>query len=239
VRGAVVQRGRLADLASDRLVVVSAASPAAGAVPAAAAAHPETHYALVGASAQGQRLPNLAGLVLRDDQAARLAGTVAGLIVADESGTSPRVAWVGPEERPLALAFLRGVRGIAPGTVVLRQWSADRPAACKEAALEAVARGATVVMAHSGICADAAIAGAHQQNAVGLRLSDFELPEVAASQVVRDAVNGIYHGGEDLVFAASTGAIGVRSLDPRIAQTIAVRARAAAQQLASGQPPTG
>jgi hypothetical protein len=239
VRGAVLQHGRLAQVASDRLVVVSAASQAADAVPAAAAAHPETHYALVGASAQGQRLPNLAGLVIRGDQAARLGGIVAGLVVSDESGTQPRVAWVGPEERPLANAFVRGVHDIAPGVVVLRQWSADRPAACKEAALEAVGRGATVVMAHRGLCAEAAIAGVHQQNGIGLRLSDFELPEVPVAQIVRDAVNGVYHGGEDLVFDAASGAIAVASLDPRISPTIAVRARAAAQQLASGRRPTG
>jgi hypothetical protein len=239
VRGAVMQHGPLAGVASDRLVIVSARSPAAGALPAAAAANPQTHYVLVGASARGQRLPNLAGLVIRHDQAARLGGVVAGLVVLDESGTHPRVAWIGPQDQPLATAFARGVHDIAPTAVVLRQWSADRPAACKEAALEAVGRGAILVMAHGGLCADAAFAGVHQQNGFGLRLSDFELPEVPAAQIVRDAVQGIYHGGEDLVFDAGSGAIAVRSLDPRISPTIAVRARAAAQQLASGRLPTG
>jgi len=153
VPGAVLHRGTLRQVASDRLVLVSAAVPAAQHVPEAAAANPETHYALVGASAQGQRLPNLAGIVLRDDQAAELAGAVAGMVIAEETGTAQRVAWVGPEERPLARAFVRGVHGVAPGAVVLREWSADRPAACKEAALTAVARGASVVMAHRGVCA--------------------------------------------------------------------------------------
>jgi len=239
VDGAVVEHGTLASLASDRLVVVSAASPAAEHLPAAAAAHPQTHYVLVGASAQGQRLPNLAGLVLRDDQAAMLGGAAAGLVIAEETGMARRVAWVGPEERPLAGAFARGVHGVVPGAIVLRQWSANRPAACKEAALTAVGRGASVVMAHGGICAEAAIAGAHERNGVGLRVSDFELPDIAAAQVVRDAVNGVYHGGEDLEFGATSGAIGIRTLDPRITPTAGVRARAAAQQLASGRRPTG
>jgi hypothetical protein len=239
VPGAVLHRGTLRQVASDRLVLVSAASPAAEHVPQAAAAHPETHYALLGASAQGQRLPNLAGIVLRDDQAAELAGAVAGMVVAEEGGMSRRVAWVGPQERSLAGAFVRGVHGVAPGAVVLRAWSSSRPAACKEAALTAVGRGASVVMAHRGICALAAIDGAHEQNTVGLRLSDFELPDVAAAQIVRDAVRGVYHGGEDLVFSASSGVIAVRTLDPRISPTVNVQARAAAQQLASGQRPTG
>jgi hypothetical protein len=65
------------------------------------------------------------------------------------------------------------------------------------------------------------------------------LPDVPATQVARDAVGGVYHGGEDLVFGAASGAVGIRRLDPRISPTTAVRARAAAQELASGRPPSG
>ena len=36
-----------------------------------------------------------------------------------------------------------------------------------------------------------------------LSLGDFELPSVAATMVVRDAVAGVFHGGEDLVFGAA------------------------------------
>jgi hypothetical protein len=52
-------------------------------------------------------------------------------------------------------------------------------------------------------------------------------------------VAGVFRGGEDIVFGASSGAIGVRQLDPRISADIAVRARAAAQQLSSGLRPSG
>jgi hypothetical protein len=94
-------------------------------------------------------------------------------------------------------------------------------------------------MAHGGLCAQAAIAGAHQQNRVGLQISDFELPNVPIGVVMGDAVAGVYRGGEDIVFDASSGAIGVRRLDPRISADIGVRARAAAQQLSSGLRPSG
>jgi hypothetical protein len=57
--------------------------------------------------------------------------------------------------------------------------------------------------------------------------------------VVTDAVAGVYRGGEDIVFGASSGAIGVRHLDPRVSADIAVRARTAAQQLAGGLRPSG
>jgi len=239
VPGALVEHGTPAQLRGRSLVVVAASHPAARGVRAAAEADPTGHYAVVGASEKRPRLPNLTGLVFREDEAARLGGVVAGLAATEESAAATRVAWVGPREETLANAFVRGVHDIAPGAVVLRAWSPDRPAACKEAALGALARGATIVMARGGLCADAAIAGAHQQNHPGLRLSDFELPDVVATQVVRDAVGGVFHGGEDLVFGAASGAVGVRALDPRISPATAVRARAAAQELASGRPPSG
>jgi basic membrane lipoprotein Med (substrate-binding protein (PBP1-ABC) superfamily) len=164
---------------------------------------------------------------------------VGGLVATDQGGPDARIAWVGPQEQALATAFARGAQEVRPGTTVLRAWSTALPASCKEAALGAIGRGAVIVMAHGGLCAQAAIAGAHQQNRVGLQISDFELPTVPIGSVIADAVAGVYRGGEDIVFGASTGAIGIRHLDPRISADIDARARAAAQQLASGLRPSG
>jgi basic membrane lipoprotein Med (substrate-binding protein (PBP1-ABC) superfamily) len=217
-------------------VLVSSRAAAAGRVASAARLHPDTHYALVGASSKPVRTQNLAGLVFREDQAARLAGVVAGLVVA-AAGDGTRAAWVGPEERPLATAALRGVRSEAPGALLLRQWTSKVPARCKEGALTAIGRGATVVISHGGLCAEAALNAAHEQGLVGLTLSDFELPSVAASWIAREAENGIYHGGDDVVFGLRSGALGVRTLDPAIPAETAVRARATVQELVSGLRP--
>jgi basic membrane lipoprotein Med (substrate-binding protein (PBP1-ABC) superfamily) len=208
-------------------------------VDAVAQRHPTSHYVYVGGSTKGHRRSNLVGLVIDDRQAAQLGGVVAGLVASEQGGREARIAWVGPQDVALATAFTRGARNVQQSTIVLRTWSTDLPAACKEAALGAVARGAVAVMAHGGVCADAAIAGARQQNRVGLQISDFELTDVPIGVVLGDAVAGVYRGGEDIVFDASSGAIGVRHLDPRISADIAVRARAAAQQLSSGLRPSG
>ncbi|MFL5963401.1 MAG: hypothetical protein ACJ757_10985 [Gaiellaceae bacterium] len=239
VPGAVPEHGTLEQVAEDPLVLVSAEVADAAMVAAAAAANPTSHFALVGASSSGHHRPNLVGLVLNDEQAALLGGVVAGLLATEQGGADARVAWAGPEERSLAAAFARGAQDVRPGTTVLRAWSQDLPASCKEAALGAIARGAVAVMAHGGLCADAAIAGADQQNRIGLRVSDFQLPSVPIGVIVQDAIAGVYRGGEDIVFDAASGAIGLRHLDPRISADIAVRARAASQQLASGVRPSG
>jgi hypothetical protein len=238
--GASIARGdAIATMPPYPLVLVSAQAANLAAVDAVAARVPTSHYAYVGGSTKGHRRPNLVGIVLDDAQAAQLGGVVAGLVAAEQGGTNARVAWVGPQERALAAAFARGAQNVQPGTTVLRAWSGSLPASCKEAALGAIARGAVVVMAHGDLCGEAAIAGAHQQNHVGLQLSDFELPSVPAGVLIADAVAGVFRGGEDIVFGASTGAIGIRHLDPGISSDVAVRARAAAQQLASGLRPSG
>src|SRR5919198_1915259 len=238
VPGASEEHVSLRKAADQTLVLVSADVPASSNLPAQAASHPGTHYVLIGGSAAAQRLPNLAGVVLRDDQAARLGGIVAGLAVREGTDPSARVAWIGPVDRALAGAFARGVHASSPGTTVLRAWSANRPAACKESALGAIGRGATVVMAARGLCADAAIAGAHERNQPGLELSDFQLPSIPAAVMVRDAVQGVFHGGEDIVFGAASGAIAVRRLDPLFSATVGSEARAAAQQMATGRSPS-
>ena len=240
VQGAsIASPGALATMPAYPLVVVSAQAADIAAVEAVAQRYPTSHYVYVGGSTKGHHRPNLVGLVLNDAQAAQLGGVVAGLVAQEQGGLDARVAWVGPQEAALAAAFTRGALAVHPRTIVLRAWSSDLPASCKEAALGAIARGAVVVMAHGGLCADAAIEGAHQQNRVGLQISDFELTSVPIGVVIGDAVAGVYRGGEDIVFGASSGAIGVRQLDPRISTDVVVRARAAAQQLSSGLAPSG
>jgi hypothetical protein len=232
VPGIVPRRESLRDIAPDPLVLVDARVASAEAVAAVARAHPTLHFALVGASVKGQHAPNLAGLVLKEGEAAYLAGVTAGLAAA-ETGSGARVAWVGPEERALAASFGRGVHAAAPGVAVLHQWSRSIPARCKEAALTGLGRSAVVIMAHGGLCARAAASAAHEQNMPALALGDFLFPAVAAGLVAREAVSGVFHSG-DVVFGAQTGAIGVGTLDRRISASALAGARSAAQDLASG-----
>ena len=238
VPGAKVQHGTLANLTAP-LVLVQAGTSAAARLANVARANPDTHYALVGGSAANLHLRNVVGLVVRETPAAQLAGAVAGLIAEGEGVPAPRVGFVGPANTPLSFSFGLGVHAVTPHAVVLHAWTGDAPAACKEAALTLLARGAVGITAQSGRCADAAVAGAHEQNAVAIRISDFELLSVPATEIVRDAVGGVFHGGEDLVFGPSSGAIAVGALDPRISQANVLRARTIAGRLADGRPLSG
>jgi hypothetical protein len=232
VPGARTQQGPLPGVAADPLVLVTEARSTD--LPTVAAANPGTHFALVGGSAAALHLPNVIGLVIQDEPAALLAGVVAGLVAGGEAVQAPRVGWVGVQGSTLDRSFTRGVHAESPHAFVLHAWTGSSPAACKEAALTLLGRGAVAIVAPAGRCGSAAVAGAHEQNAVGLRLSDFELPSIPAAEIVRDAVGGVYHGGEDLVFGAQSGAIGIGALDPRIGAPTALRAKTIAGRLQSG-----
>ena len=200
--------------------------------------HPAAHVVLVGRSHASAPGPNVTGLLFREDEAAYLAGTVAGLVTAEEGARDPAVAWVGTRARAgAARAFRRGVRAAAGGGVrVIQRWAPSDPARCKESALEAILRGATVVFAGGGPCASGALAAASDQNAVGLELADFERPAVAVSELADEARRGLFHRGEDVVFGAASGAVGVGRLDPRVSADTIARAKEVEAELAAGAP---
>ena len=82
VPGIVPRRESLRDIAPDPLVLVDARVASAEKVATVARAHPTLHFALVGASVKGRHAPNLAGLVLKEREAAYVAGVTAGLAAA-------------------------------------------------------------------------------------------------------------------------------------------------------------
>jgi basic membrane lipoprotein Med (substrate-binding protein (PBP1-ABC) superfamily) len=231
-------RGTLSAVQRLPLVLVAAGTVSKRAISRVAAANPDNHFALVGASVREVKQPNLVGIVFRESQAAQLGGVLAGYTAAAQGVAAPPVAWVGPGDPALVRSFVLGVHQVAGGVTVLVDRSPATPAACKESALSAfLLRGAVVAMAREGLCADAVAAAAAEQNRVAESLGDFELPDAAVEGVVRSAVNGSYFGGEDVTFGLATGAIGVRHLDPRVPADVAVRVRDAAQALSSGRRP--
>ena len=235
----MLDRGPLARVASDPLVVASAATVGPKTLAAAADANASGHFALIGASTAGFRRPNLVGVRFREDQAAYLAGSVAGLAARHANPSAPSVAWVGPENRPLLRDFARGARATAPGVVVGHRWSRDQPVYCKEAAIAAIQAGATVVAADDGLCAEGAATAAHEQGQVSVSVASFRLPGVAAQLIVKEALAGVYYGNEDLILGAASGAIGIGALDPAIPPSVVVQASVAAQQLAVGSGASG
>ena len=208
------------------------AAPAKTAAQTRPTAPPAVRVAVIGRTAVA--VPGVATAPIDEADLVVVARRVAGLVTADDGGVDAAVAWVGGHRYEVTDAFARGVHSVRANVRVLDAWSQPAAAACKEAALGAIALGARVVFAGTGACAEGALAGAADQNAVDLRLASFERPEAAVAQTARDALNGVYDGGEDVVFGAASGAVAVGRLDPRVSPDAVVEAREVAQELADG-----
>lgn len=237
--GAVADRGTLDEVAGDTLVLVPAGGVSDASLRLVARAHPASHFAVIGSSAHNVRLRNVAGVLLRRDQAAYLAGLVLGLVAKAGGTQHPKVALVGPAADTLLGAFKHGVRVAFAGAKATGARSSENPAACKEAALAAVSEGAVAIVSSRGPCALGALSAAAEQHIVGQSLADFEVRGAIASAIVRAALQGVYYGREDLNYGVRAGAVGIVRLDPLIPTGVAVQARAVAQRLAEGLSPTG
>ena len=144
-----VTRGTLQAVQRLPLVLIAAGTVGKRAVSSVAAANPDSHFALVGASVQEVKQPNLVGVVFRESQAAQLGGILAGYTASAQGVAEPPVAWVGPADTGIVRSFTLGVHQVAAGVTVLVDRSPATPAACKESALAAFLRGAAVAMARA------------------------------------------------------------------------------------------
>jgi hypothetical protein len=236
--GAVADPGSLDEVAADALVLVPAGAVSDASLRLVARAHPGSHFAVIGGSARGVRLRNVAGVLLRRNQATYLAGLVVGLVAKAGGTQHPKVALVGPAASTLLGAFRHGVHVAFAGAEATGAPSSEDPAACKEAALGAVDEGAVAIVSSRGPCALGALEAAAEQHIVGQSLADFEIRGAIASAIVRAALQGVYYGREDLNYGWGAGAVGIVRLDPLIPSGVAVQARAIAQRLAEGLPPS-
>lgn len=250
--------GNLAFLGQLRAALVVASSPAlAGAAATAARAYPATRYAVIGQAADGT-LPNLIGVNFRADQAAMLAGAVAGLFT-----RSNAVGGIyGRAEQPVIAyraAFERGARYVNAAVRVYGVYQPpgpgfDDPSFAAARSDELVAQGADVLFSagrpgQAGLMSSAA---AHGRACIGFEVDQYApIPEshgclltsaifrysVAAEGLVRSLAAGGLRG-PNLTFDAAAGGIGLapfhdfeRSVSPDLRRRIQEFQR----QLASGR----
>jgi basic membrane protein A len=244
-------RGPLQDAAAGSDVVFAAGGPRLRrAVAAVAAQEPKTHFALIDASHGDAPAPNVRGLRFADEQAGYLAGYLAGLVLADEGGRDPAASLVGGRaaeriDRPLA-GFRAGVRAAAPETRVLLGYadSLDDPAACKQLALRHIARGARVVFAVADDCTSGALEAAEEKNvrAVGaaadadhVLATPVKNADVAVLDTIRRVRLGTFSGGEDTVYDASSGGVGLGEIDDTLPTALVMRVKRVEADLAFGR----
>ncbi len=249
----------LSALASRRYdLVIGVGFLMADAIDAVAVRFPNTAFAIVDFS-QGQlqhKPKNVEGLLFKEQEAGYLVGYLSGLLEKQEGGRQT-VGSVGgikipPVDHYIA-GFRAGARAADPHVKTLNGYSQDfvDQAKCKEIALDEIARGADVVFQVAGQCGLGALDAAKERNVWGIGVdadqaylgphiltSALKKVDVAVFKTVEQLQGGNFRGGEDTVFDAASGGVGIGKISARVPQTIVDKLREAELRVAAGKIPT-
>jgi len=210
-------------------LVVAVGFDQAAAVAKAAAAFPNTRFAIIDVS-QGDlqdKPKNVRGLVFREQEAGYLAGYAAALQIKSTPGPHV-ISTVGGEKQPPVDRYIAGYQAGAkaadPTIRLLNGYSQDwvDQAKCKELALSQIAAGSQVVFAVAGGCGLGVLDAAKEkkvwavgvdadQGYLGRQVLTSALKKVdqAVFLTIQDVKDGTFVGGADSVFGLDKDGVGL------------------------------
>jgi basic membrane protein A len=214
---------------------------------------PKTHFAIVDVSnADEGKLPNVEGLLFKEQEAGYLAGYAAGLAAKARGGHA--VSSVGGQKQPpvdrYIAGFQAGARAAFPGVRTLNGYSQDFSieARCKEVALDQIAKGSVVVFQVAGGCGLGALDAAQERNVWGIGVdadqgylgtyvltSALKRVDTAVYEAIADAVNGHFKGGQDAVYGLHQDGVGIGRFSPKAPQGIEAKVEQVKAEIVSGK----
>jgi basic membrane protein A len=223
------------------------------AMAAVAKQFPKTHFAIVDVSnADEDNLPNVEGLLFREQEAGYLAGYAAGLAAKDRGGKA--VSTVGGQKQPpvdrYIAGFQAGAKASFPGVKTLNGYSQDfsNQAKCKEVALNQIAAGSVVVFQVAGGCGLGALSAAQEQGVWGIGVdadqgflgpyvltSALKRVDTAVYDSIETAKAGKFEGGRDVVYGIDVGGVGIGVFSPKAPAGIAAATRKVEAQMKAGK----
>ncbi len=235
-------------------LIISVGFDQAAAVAKAAAAFPNSRFAIVDVSnADLTGKPgNVRGLIFKEQEAGYLAGYAAALQLKGTPGPHV-IGSVGGEKQPPVDRYIAGYQAGAkaadPKIRLLNGYSQDwvDQAKCKELALQQIAQGAKVVFAVAGGCGLGVLDAAKEQKVwaigvdadqgyIGSQVLTSALKKVdqAVFLTIQDVQDGTFKGGEDSVFGLDRDGVGVGKFSPKANDGLAVAVAKVRQQIISG-----
>ncbi|HEV8461086.1 MAG TPA: BMP family ABC transporter substrate-binding protein [Gaiellaceae bacterium] len=223
------------------------------AMAAVAKQFPKSHFAIVDVSnADEGNLPNVQGLLFKEQEAGYLAGYAAGLAAKDRGGKI--VSSVGGQKQPPVDRYIAGYQAGAkaafPGVQTLNGYSQDfeNQAKCKEVALNQIAQGSVVVFQVAGGCGLGALDAAKEKSVWGVGVdadqaylgpyvltSALKRVDTAVYDAIRDAQAGHFKGGTDSVYGLDVDGVGIGKFSAKAPAGIAAKVAKIKQEIASGK----
>ncbi len=223
------------------------------AMAAVAKQFPKKHFAIVDVSnADENGLPNVEGLLFREQEAGYLAGYAAGLAAKDRSGKI--VSSVGGQKQPpvdrYIAGFQAGAKAAFPGVETVNGYSQDfsNPSKCKEVALNQIAAGSVVVFQVAGGCGLGALDAAKEQSVWGIGVdadqgyigpyvltSALKRVDTAVYDAIETAQAGKFQGGRDVVYGIDTNGVGIGKFSPKAPAGLAAAVRKVEAKMKAGK----
>jgi basic membrane protein A and related proteins len=228
----------------------------ADAVETVAGRFPDVNFAIIDYSqADMKKKPdNVRGLLFKEQEAGYLVGYLAGLVTAEESGSQQVISSVGGQKIPPVDRYIAGYQAGAKEANAdirtLNVYSQDfvDQAKCKEAALNQIAQGSSVVFQVAGQCGLGALSAAEEKNAWGIGVdadqaylgahiltSALKKVDVAVFQSVQAVQEGSFAGGEDIVFDVASGGVGLGKISSEVPADIISKVQSVQDDLAAGK----
>jgi basic membrane protein A and related proteins len=200
-----------------------------GAIKQVAKAYPDINFAIID-DAPDPALPNVQGLLFKEQESGYLAGYLAAL--ESKSGT---VSTVGGQKIPpvdhYIAGFQAGAKAADPGVKTLNDYSNSftDTAKCKQLALNQISQGSDVVFQVAGGCGLGALSAAKEKGVWGIGvdadqayLGDYILTsaikkvDVAVFDTIKQVVDGTFQGGGITTFDAAKGATGLGAVNSKV-----------------------
>jgi basic membrane protein A and related proteins len=234
-------------------LVVAVGYTEINAVKAVAKQFPKTKFAVVDVSnADEGGLPNVEGLLFREQEAGYLAGYAAGIAAKARGGHV--VSSVGGEKQPpvdrYIAGFQAGARAAFPGVQTPNAYAQDfyNPAKCKEVALRQIAAGSVVLFQVAAGCGLGVLDAAREKGvwSVGVDAdqgylgtwvltSALKRVDVAVFEAIKDAKAGTFKGGRDAVYGIKDDGVGIGRFSPRAPKGIAAKVAAVRARMVAGE----
>jgi basic membrane protein A and related proteins len=206
----------------------------------AAEEFPDTNFAIIDFGYGGEgceetnscELPNLQGLVFKEQEVGYLVGYLAGLVTESNTVSSVGGLKIPPVDRFIA-GYQAGAKASNPDITTLNAYSQDfvDQAKCKEVALDQIAEGSDVVFQVAGGCGLGALDAAQQEGVWGVGVdkdqaflgehvltSAVKRVDEAVFGAIQAVADGSFEGGGVTLFGLAEEGVGLGEFSPNAPQ---------------------
>jgi basic membrane protein A len=236
-------------------LVISVGFDQANAIAKVAKQFPKTHFAIIDVDQTSLtgKPKNVEGLIFREQEVGYLAGYLAGLVEKAKGGKAT-IGSVGGQKQPPVDRYIAGYRAGAlkadPGIKLLNAYSQDWVdlAKCKQAALDQISAGASIIFQVAGGCGLGALDAAKQKGVWGIGVDadqSYFGPEVLTSAMkrvdtsvfatIKQVLAGKFAGGTNAVFSLKNGGVGLGKISPKVPKSMVAKVQQIAKQIATGK----